>query len=172
MATPTLQAGSIDILMSLSVRLASNTNAVPDTLSPGSTLFPTLRKTLQSGTGSNKASKGWWDKRTIGAGLDDDLNLLALRSMVYDYTWSFSLIKWLLIRVRDALTGQYVTLGNATTDPWQGWFGAATATETVYGTLFKENQIDGWTVTQGSRVLRLHNNYTASVNVDVVLVGQ
>jgi hypothetical protein len=144
---------------------------ITDRLVAGTNGFATLNKSLTNGTGANKARYRYRKQRTVNNGANDDLDLTAL---VDDFgvTITFALVKWILIRIVTPATGVRVVVGNAASNVFTGWFGAAAHTEEVRDQIFKCNQIDGWTVSGTVKMLRINNPTGSPIVYDIVILGE
>lgn len=150
---------------------ALSVSTIPDRLVAGSPSFAALTKTLANGTGANKANKRYWHNRTVANGTNDDIDLTTLTDD-FGSTINFSLLKWVLIRLSAPATGVRVVIGNAGTNSFVGWFGAAAHTEEVRDQLWRVNQIDGWTVDNTHKILRINNPTGSPIAYDIALLGQ
>ena len=80
-------------------------------------------------------------------------------------------VAWILIRLTAPATGARLLVGNAVANAWLAWFGAVTHTEEVRIVLCKDNQIDQWTVSGTSKVLRINNPTASAIVYDIVILG-
>ena len=151
---------------------ASAQNTVTDLFVSGTTALPALKKTLTDGATANKADNVWHDRRTITAGANSDLDLNnGSLFNAHGVALALTRVVWFLMRLTAPATGVRLVVGNAAADPWLAWFGAVAHTEEVRGILLKENQIDAWTVSGTSKVLRINNPTGSSITYDIAVVG-
>ena len=127
---------------------------------------------LSNGTAADQATNFWHDKRSVGAAANDDLDLNN-GSILNAFGQALALTKvaWVLIRLTAPGAGIRLVVGNAPTNPWLAWFGAVAHTEEVRTLVFKDNQIDQWTVSGTSKVLRINNPTASAVVYDIVILG-
>jgi len=151
---------------------ASAQNSIPDALVPGSTNFAAIQNVLSNGTAANQATNLWHDRRSVGAGANDDLDLNNASILnAFGQALALTKVAWVFFRIVTPATTVRLVLGAAASNPWQAWFGATTHTEEVQNLFFKDNQIDQWTVSGTSKVLRVNNPTASAVIYDIVILG-
>lgn len=144
-------------------------NSITDTIAAGVDPFASFLKSLTDGTGAGSANKLYHKTLTLGSG-NTDIDLTSLTDE-FGGAYAFSLVKWFILRLTTPATGVYVTVGNAASNGFVGWFGASTHTEAVRDYVIKVNQIDGWTVDSSHKTLRI-NNPGSSLTADLIMVGE
>lgn len=129
------------------------------------------------GTAAGQADRIFHDRRTLAASAAEDLDLAGVLLDVYGATITFARIKVLYIAADPGNTNN-VIVGNAATNGFITWVGAATHTVTVRpggALLLVAGGADatGYAVTAGTGDLLHITNSGAgtSVTYDVVLIG-
>ena len=147
-------------------------NSVASTLTSGSGSFAALSQTvLSTGTANtNLATILWHDQRTLAAAASEELDLL-LQTNRFGTAIGFATVVWFILRIITPTTTKELTIGNATLQPWQAWFGSSTGTEVVDSICFKESQVTGWPCSVSSRYLKVANTGSVSCVYDLVLIG-
>ncbi len=130
---------------------------------------------LDSGTGANQADRIFHDSRPIAPSANDDLDLAGVLLDPYGVAITFARIKGIIIS-SPAANLNNITIGNATTNGFISWVGAAAHTITLKpGGLFALFAPDAvaYTVTPATAdILRITNAAGVNtVNYDIVLIG-
>ncbi len=130
---------------------------------------------LATGTGANQADRIFHDTRTLTASANEDLDLAGVLVDAFGATLTFARVKALVIAA-DAANTNNVIVGNAATNPFLTWVGAATHTVTVRpgGMLALAcSDATAYAVTAGTGdLLRIANSGAGtSVTYSIVLVG-
>jgi len=130
-----------------------------------------------TGTGAGLADRVWHDQRTIAASGTDDLDLAGVLVDVFGATVTFARIRAMVVAAASGNTNN-VIVGNATTNGFITWVGAAAHTVTVRpgGFLCLANGLTdatGYAVTAGTGdILRIANSGAGtSVTYDIILFG-
>lgn len=128
-----------------------------------------------TGTGAGAADRIWHDQRTIAISGTDDLDLAGTLIDVFGATVTFARIKSITVAASAANTNN-VIIGNAATNGFITWVGAATHTVTVRpGGFFQLAATDAtsYAVTAGTGdLLRIANSGAGtSVLYDIILIG-
>ncbi len=128
-----------------------------------------------SGTGLGQADRIFHDTRTLTASSNEDLDLAGVLTDAYGATITFARIKTLLIYADPGNTNN-VIVGNAATNGFISWVGAAAHTVTVRPgglLLLAAADVTAYTVTATTAdLLRVTNSGAGtSVTYDVVLIG-
>ena len=90
------------------------------------------QRSVESGTGTNQADLVWSDKRSVTAGVPDDIDLRGVIASALNSGISFVKITGIVIRNKSTTSGQYLTVGNDGVAPFfAGLFGASTHTVQV-----------------------------------------
>lgn len=157
--------------ISMNGKIGNSTQSVSQTVSPGSTVLPTLTVTWGFGNGTNQLDSWFADYRTLAAGSTDNIDLAGGITNAILGNFSFATVKRVLIAVDTPSAN--VTLrvgpqGNAAACPL--WFGNTTLT--TYATVTQKLDIDeplvGWTVTPTTAdILPIKNagNLTATYGI-------
>lgn len=132
---------------------------------------------LASGTGAGQADRIFHDRRTLAASANEDLDLAGVLTDPFGATITFARIKGLLVAAAAGNTNN-VVVGNAATNGFITWVGAATHTVTVrpggvLALLAGGADATGYAVTAGTGdLLRIANSAGGtSVDYDIVLIG-
>lgn len=130
---------------------------------------------MANGTGLGQADKIFHDRRTLTASATEDLDLAGVLLDPFGAAITFARIKVLLIAADSANTNN-VIVGNATTNGFISWVGAATHTVTVRPgglLLLAAADATSYAVTAGTAdLLKILNSAGGtSVTYDVVLIG-
>jgi hypothetical protein len=132
--------------------------------------------TMSSGTGSNQADKLWISTgRTLAASTAEDLDLAGTLTDVFGATITMARVKGLIIAASAANTNN-VIVGNAASNGFISWVGAAAHTVTVRPggvlALFAPDAT-AYTVTSGTGdLLHVANGAAGSaVTYDVAVIG-
>lgn len=148
-----------------------------DTQDLGSILdspFLNLDDSLADGVGLDLADIIWHDRRTVTAAAET-LDLSALTRTVFgdSATIAFVKIKGLVIRNRNAVAGENLTVGNAAANGWTGWTNPATATTAIGPNAWRgfwEPSLAGVAVAGGSKNLKLDPG-AATIAYDIFVLG-
>lgn len=139
----------------------------------------TFRKpvSLTSGTAAGQADRLFSDRRTLAASASEDLDLAGVLVDAFGATITFARIKGLIISAAATNTNN-VIVGNATTNGFISWVGAATHTVTVrpggvLALIAGAADATGYAVTAGTAdLLHVANSGAGtSVTYDVILIG-
>ena len=126
------------------------------------------------GTGSNQADRIWHDQRTLTASSSENLDLAGSLSSVYGASITFATVKAIIIKAASGNTND-VVVGNAASNQFVGWFGAAAHTEAVKpgGISIHIAPATGWTVTAGTvdQLKILNGGAGTSVTYDIIIIG-
>lgn len=138
-------------------------------------LARTYQMLYSTGTGAGSADRIFHDQRTIAASGTDDLDLAGVLTDVFGATVTFARIKALMVAAASGNTNN-VIVGNAATNGFITWVGAATHTVTVRPGGFlclAATDATSYAVTAGTGdLLRIANSGAGtSVVYDVVLIG-
>jgi len=130
---------------------------------------------LTTGTAANQADRLWTDTRTIVASGTDDIDLAGVLTDAFGDTVTLARVKGLIVRAADGNTNN-VVVGNAATNQFVGFFGAAAHTVAVRpGGVFAIFAPDatGYAVTAGTGdLLRITNSSSGTaVTYDIVVIG-
>jgi len=145
-------------------------------LAAGTVPLSVLRgSSTADGTGLGQADRIFHDTRTLTASSSEDLDLAGVLVDVFGATLTFARIKTLLISAAVGNTNNII-VGNAATNGFISWVGAATHTVTVRpGGLLLVSAVDAtaYTVTAATAdLLHIANSGAGtSVTYDVVLIG-
>lgn len=128
-----------------------------------------------NGTGLGQADRIFHDRRTLSASATEDLDLAGVLVDPFGATITFARIKALIIAADPGNTNN-VIVGNATTNGFISWVGAATHTVTVRPgglLLLAAADATAYAVTAGTADLLkvLNSAGGTSVTYDVVLIG-
>lgn len=128
-----------------------------------------------NGTGLGQADRIFHDTRTLSASASEDLDLAGVLLDPFGATITFARIKVLLIAAAAGNTNN-VIVGNAATNGFISWVGAATHTVTVRPgglLLVAASDVTGYAVTATTAdLLHVANSGAGtSVTYDVVLIG-
>jgi hypothetical protein len=128
---------------------------------------------FSAGTGADQADLHWEKKAvTLAAGASVTYTLSALAD---DLGRAVALVgvRALLIEITARTAGDYLTVGNAGTNPWAAPFGGGTQTAKVFKRLLLvADKTDKYAVAAGSSdQLKITNSGAASVTFDVAAVG-
>ena len=130
---------------------------------------------IGSGTTSGKADLAFWDNRTLGASASEDLDLAAGLTDAFGQSLTFVEINGIHVKAGSANSGNIV-VGGATTNGFQGPFGAAAHTVALAAgeSLMITKMVgDGWTVTAGTGdLLKIANSHASSATYDIALIGR
>jgi hypothetical protein len=147
-------------------------NTIVDSLVTGGQDFAAIKNTLDDGTAANQAQEFWHDRRSVAGGANDDLDLNnASLTNAYGQTVAMTRAVWFLLRLTSPATGVRLVIGNAPTNTWTAWFGAAAHTEEVRDITFHVNQIDAWTISGTNKVLRINNPTGSAIQYDIIVIG-
>lgn len=162
---------------SLSVAASADLTSALDLTTGSAPLTVRRVVSLTSGTGAGQADRVFSDRRTLAASASEDLDLAGVLTDAFGQTITFARIKGLIISAATSNTNN-VVVGNATSNGFVSWVGAAAHTVTVRpgGTLaLIAGQADatGYAVTAGTGdLLKVANSGgSTSVTYDVVLIG-
>ena len=131
---------------------------------------------LADGTGLGQADRIFHDRRTLAASANEDLDLAGVLTDAFGAVITFARIKALLIAADPGNTNN-VIVGNAATNGFISWVGAATHTVTVRPggllLLLAAADVTAYAVTAATAdLLRVANSGAGtSVTYDVVLIG-
>jgi hypothetical protein len=133
-----------------------------------------LDRSVSFGTGSRKINKGWYTRSTLNPAGNDDWIIGSPGGNCldrYKNVVSFALLKWFLLRIINPAAGDLLNIGAAPVNPWVGWFGSTTQTETANIMTFKINDLTGWTVNPND-TLRIHNGTGNPLTYDILALGE
>lgn len=142
----------------------------------GATPLQALRAySTADGTGAGQADRVFFDRRTLAASATEDLDLAGVLLDTYGAAITFARIKTLLIAA-DVGNTNNVIVGNAATNGFISWVGAATHTVTVRPggvLLLAASDTTAYSVTATTAdLLHVANSGAGtSVTYDVVLIG-
>ncbi len=160
----------VNVAVSAALTKSTNIGAI------GATPLQALRAySTADGTGLGQADKIFFDRRTLAASASEDLDLAGTLLDIYGATITFARIKTMLIAA-DAGNTNNVIVGNATTNGFITWVGAAAHTVTVRPggvLLVAASDATSYAVTAGTGdLLHVANSGAGtSVTYDVVLIG-
>ena len=128
-----------------------------------------------NGTGVGQADRVFTDIRTLTASSSEDLDLAGVLLDAFGVAITFARIKTLLVAADPANTNN-VIVGNATTNGFISWVGAATHTVVVRpggALLLAASDVTAYTVTAATAdLLRIANSGAGtSVTYTIVLIG-
>jgi len=174
-----------DLNLTLNVTGSGNINGPVGITTPSSFLniganWPAMQTKLTFGTGNNQAKNWYLARRTLGAGLNDDLDLSgALTNELGDAGIAFLAIKILLIaivapdgvkklRVGPGAAGAVVT--NAFAGPWANVVSAYSTVDNFAHVI--NMPWAGYPVTAGTAdILRINNPGAANVDYNILIAG-
>jgi hypothetical protein len=138
-------------------------------------LARTYQMLYSTGTGAGSADRIWHDQRTIAPSGTDDLDLAGVLTDVFGATVTFARVKALMVAAASGNTNN-VIVGNAATNGFITWVGAATHTVTVRPGGFlalAASDATSYAVTAGTGdLLRIANSGAGtSVVYDIVVIG-
>ncbi len=146
----------------------------PDLGSSVYTLAHTSQFTLAEGTGLNQANQVFPDERTLTTGQSEDLDLNGVLINPLGEQVNLVKVKAVVI-VADATNTTNLTIGNAASNQFVGWFGAAAHTITLKpgGVFFiSDPSAAGYPVTAGTGdLLRVTNAPGATAKYKVIIIG-
>lgn len=165
--------------MSLSAKLvaavtAKMTNAL-DLQTVAAPLNQNFSTIFADGTGAGQANQMFSDRRSIGGGAVDSLDLAGSLVGPFGTTITFTKIKAIIVKA-DSDNPDDIIIGGAASNAFQGPFGAADDTLVLPpgGLAFLvAPDADGWSVVADTGdILDITNNDGASgANYDIVLIG-
>ncbi len=164
----------MDILTSLRVKYLVTETVNAGIAAAQSLLFPSdVETVLGSGIASDQADLHWGKKEVVlASGASITYTLSALTD---DLGRSVALVKTrlLLIRVLARTAGDYLTIGNAASNPWAAPFGGSTQTVKVHHTLlWLADKSDGFAVASGSSdQLKILNSGSNAITFSIAIVG-
>jgi len=163
--------GTLSVDVSAAVVDTGTVTTVRDQIASGTTAFPSMAHTLTNGTGANQARRQWYQRRTLAAAGNDDIDLQNLTDR-WGAVLVFTKLKWLALRLSTPATGIFLNVGgNGPANPFTAMFADPTDRLMVYDLLVNVNQVDGWTVDATHKVLRINNPGAGPVTYDLVLIG-
>ena len=128
---------------------------------------------LANGTDQGEADQLWFDARTIGAGLNDDLDLTGGITNGLNQAVTFARVKFMMVFSTAANAGA-IKVGGAT-DPFDSWLGAATDSVKVMPGgclwLIAPDAVAYPVVPLTDDKLRIANPNASGINYEIVLVG-
>lgn len=127
---------------------------------------------LADGTTANKADKKWSDTRTLGTGANETLDLNALTDSL-GRTINFAKVKAIRISAAAANTTD-LTVGNATSNQFQGPLGAAANTLVLKPgvVILLADPVNGWSsANSAADQLKITNASGASATYDIEIIG-
>jgi hypothetical protein len=138
-------------------------------------LARTYQQLYSTGTGASQADRIFHDQRTIIASGTDDLDLAGVLTDVFGVTVTFARIRGLIVAAASTNTNN-VIIGNATSNGFITWVGAAAHTVTVRPGGFlalTATDATSYAVTAATGdILRIANSGAGtSVVYDIVLIG-
>lgn len=133
--------------------------------------FDEISKSLSTGTGSGQGNRIYYNEATITAGSNSDIDVTALTDRK-GVALNFAKIRWVII-VIDTPTASYKLIfkGSTATNPIALWKGSASADEDIHDVLVRTNNVDGWSVSGTTKVIRLNNPSAGSVTYRILIVG-
>ena len=138
-------------------------------------LLHEIKTTLSTGTSANQADKVWHDRRTLGAGVSESLDLAGSLTDAFGATVTMAKIKGVLIYNRETTTGLYLQVGGAASNAWSAGM-LVDATDKIKigpsGYNAWASPIDGYAVTAGTGdILKIDNPSAAAVTYDIIIIG-
>ncbi len=132
--------------------------------------------TMADGTGDSQADKIWYDLRTLAAGTNEDLILLALPMTLFGDTLNISMVtvKAILLVNTATTAGENLIFGGAASHEWQGPFAAAAESLIVPADscLLLLNKKSGWAVSSGTAdQLRIANGGSGDISYQLAILG-
>lgn len=156
----------------ISITDTAKPNVIQDTVVYGQGGVPAITATLNDGTGANNANV-IWNGMLVIAGSGSTTLVLSFGLTEAGAAVVFAKIRRMLIRLRTPAAGKKVVVGGAASHPWAPWLSTLSVTEDVASLLFRESDVDGWTVGSGSAdQLKFANPGGSSITVDVSLMGE
>jgi len=128
--------------------------------------------TIVDGSGTNQANAAFVDRRTLGGGASETLDLQALVDE-HGNTLVFTAIKYIKIKPA-AANGSTLEIGGAASNAWTALFGASTHTnkERAGGKWEHQELTDGYAVSASDKNLKITNNDgAASATYDIIIIG-
>ena len=128
--------------------------------------------TIANGTGTLQANATFVDRRTLGNGANETLDLQALLDE-HGNTLVFTAIKYIKIKPA-AANGATLEIGGAASNAWTALFGASTHTnkERAGGKWEHQELTAGYAVSGSSKNLKITNNDgAASAIYDIIIIG-
>lgn len=163
-------SSSITINFSVNYQNLNDFNNAVDAFAKGYTF------SLTDGTGANQAQKFFRDQRSVNASSNDDLDLAGSLLDPFGQTLTFTVVKGIWIS-SDAANTSNLTIGNAASNQFATWLGAATHTvgPILPGGWFGIYRPDaaGYTVTAGTGdLLRIANGSGGTAVYDIIIIGE
>lgn len=134
--------------------------------------FTKINKMTAGTAAVTQADLMFADSRSLATGANEELDLAGSLTNVFGATLTFAEITAIYIENTGATTD--ITVGNATTNTFQGPFGASAHTLVLKpGETFAITNASGWTVTAGTGdKLKITNSAGATGTYKIVLVGR
>jgi hypothetical protein len=128
---------------------------------------------VANGTGNGQADLAFVDERTLASNTSEEIDLAGVLSSVFGATLTFAEVMTVLVESVSANTTN-LTIGNATSNGFVGWFGAAAHTETVKpGGAILHHDPAGWPVTASTGdLLKISNASGASATYRIAILGR
>ena len=142
----------------------------------GSNNFDPTVVQFANGTGAGQANEMFIGERTVGAGLNDDLDLsgTALQNP-HNENVAFTSVRALVLDIDAADGVLQLRIGpQGVANAFQGWQGGVGASNynQVFKSLFVIHPFAGWTVTAGTAdILRINNPSASSVTYRILILG-
>jgi hypothetical protein len=132
--------------------------------------------TLGFGTGSGQANNRYVAQRTLGAGLNDDLDLSGSLTNDFGETLTLTKVKLLVVSIVAPDGTKKLRVGpQGVANAFQGPFGGVTAPcykEVTHWDPVINEPVNGYTVTPGTGdILRINNPGAGSVTYNILIVG-
>jgi hypothetical protein len=138
------------------------------------------KTTFQTGSAADLVNRQYESSRTLAISTSENIDL-------YDFdgatnaageTYALSLVKIIIIRNTSASAATTITIGNAASNAWVGFFGGTTQTHTITkgtatdGLMIQVNGT-GWAVADASnhKLKILNNSGSAAATYEIVVIG-
>src|ERR1700759_3160663 len=162
-------------LSSIVLRVTGSQSNAIDFTTGVAPLDKTYQQLYSTGTGAGQADRIFHDQRTIAPSANDDLDLAGVLIDVFGAAVTFAHIRGLIIAAEAGNTNN-VVVGNAASNGFITWVGAATHTVTVRPGCFLAlcaTDATSYAVTAATAdLLRVANSGAGtSVTYDVILIG-
>ncbi len=161
----------------ISLAVSANQTNTLDLGSASATLAKSYVAQLADGTAAGQANRLFQDTRTLAASANEDLDLAGTLVDALGATLTFARVKGLVIAASAANTNN-VIVGNATTNGFISWVGAATHTVTlrpgaVLALMAGTADVTGYAVTATTAdLLRVANSAAGTpVSYDIMIIG-
>ncbi len=143
-----------------------------DLSTPAEVMSDTCTQTFTDGTGSGKAQVAWSDQRTITTASDETLDLKAVTTAFG--TAAFTKIKALRIEVVTATTGYTLKMTAGASNGLSAFFSDASDEIVIQagGGLTLEAPVDGYTVDDTHKTLKMSNPAGGSVVYNIFVIGE